>query len=394
MKVPTMILPMMKNFVRLEAFAGILLGLAAIFALILVNSPASGLYDLILSTKITVKVGDFGISKALLLWINDGLMAIFFLLVGLEIKREILEGQLSSAKKFALPAFAALGGIIAPAIIYLTINNGVAANANGWAIPTATDIAFALGVIMLLGSRVPMGVKVTLVAIAILDDLAAISIIAIFYTSKLSFAALAFAAFILAILLILNLRNVTARAPYMILGVILWIAVLKSGVHATLAGVAVALMIPMRGDGGFSPLKKLEHALHPWVAYLILPVFAFANAGIPLIGLGMDDLLAPLPLGIALGLLIGKPIGVMTLSFIAIKIGLASLPENTNWMQYFGMAILTGIGFTMSLFIGSLAFDDLSMQNAVRMGVLVGSILAGIIGATILSISSKNQVTK
>lgn len=382
----------MRNFVKLEAFAGILLGIAAIFALILVNSPAASLYDLILGTKITVKVGDFGISKASLLWINDGLMAIFFLLVGLEIKREILEGQLSSAKKFALPAFAAVGGIIAPAIIYLTVNDGIAENANGWAIPTATDIAFALGVIMLLGSRVPMGVKVTLVAVAILDDLAAISIIAIFYTSKLSMGALGFAAIILALLLILNLRNVTARAPYMVLGVILWIAVLKSGVHATLAGVAVALMIPMRGPGGFSPLKNLEHSLHPWVAYLILPVFAFANAGIPLIGLGMDDLLAPLPLGIALGLLIGKPIGVMILSFLAIKIGVASLPENTNWMQYFGMAVLTGIGFTMSLFIGSLAFDDLSMQNSVRMGVLVGSILAGIIGATILSMGSKKKI--
>ena len=383
---------MMKNFVRLEAFAGILLGLAALFALIVVNSPASWIYDLILGTKITVGVGSLEISKASLLWINDGLMAIFILLVGLEIKREVVEGQLSSVKKFALPAFAALGGIIAPALIYLSINSGVPANTNGWAIPTATDIAFALGVIMLLGSRVPMGVKVTLVAVAILDDLAAISIIAIFYTSKLSMGALGFAAVILAILLVLNLRNVTARAPYMILGVILWVAVLKSGVHATLAGVAVALMIPMKGPGGFSPLKKLEHALHPWVAYMILPVFAFANAGIPLLGLGMNDLVAPLPLGIAVGLLIGKPLGVMILSFIAIKIGAASLPENTNWGQYFGMAILTGIGFTMSLFIGSLAFDDLSMQNAVRMGVLVGSILAGVIGAFILMKASKADI--
>ncbi len=384
-----MILPMMKKFVRLEAFAGILLGIAAILALIAQNSPLQPLYANFLDTKITVDIGNFGISKAAVLWINDGLMAVFFLLVGLEIKREVKVGQLSSPQKFALPAIAALGGLIFPAIVFYLFNASTPENLNGWAIPTATDIAFALGVILLLGSRVPLTIKVTLVAIAIIDDLAAITIIALFYTSKLSLTALGVGAIFLAIMLVLNLRGVTQRAPYILLGVLLWVAVLKSGVHATLAGVATAFMIPMRSPDGKSPVESLEHSLHPWVAYMILPLFAFANAGVPLIGLSLSDIMQPLPMGITLGLLIGKPLGVILFSIIAIKIGLAKFPEGSNFVHYLGMAVLTGIGFTMSLFIGTLAFDDLALQNAVRLGVLAGSIITGLLGSLIFILFTK-----
>ena len=387
-----MILPMMRNFVRLEAFGGILLGLAAIAALIAENSALKGIYDVMFQTVMTVKIGDFGIAKPILLWVNDGLMAIFFLLVGLEIKREVKVGQLSSPQKFALPAIAALGGLVVPALIYYAINAGTPANLNGWAIPTATDIAFALGVLLLLGSRVPLTIKVTLVALAIIDDLAAITIIAIFYTSDLSMTALGFAAVFAAIMLVLNLRGVSKPAPYVVLGTMLWFAVLKSGVHATLAGVITAFMIPMfSADKSHSPVEKLEHALHPWVAYAILPIFAFANAGVPILNMQLSDLLQPLPLGIALGLLIGKPVGVMLFTFAAKAVGLVKLPEGASVMDYFAMSILTGIGFTMSLFIGTLAFDDPSLQNAVRLGVLVGSVVAGILGALIFVIFGKHH---
>ena len=376
----------LREFFRLESAGGICLFLAAVVAIALDNSPVSGLYDSLLTTPFAISLGSFAIAKPLLLWINDGLMAVFFFLVGLEIKREALEGELSSRSQIMLPGIAALGGMAVPAAIYASFNWNSPAELNGWAIPAATDIAFALGILMLLGSRVPLALKVFLTAVAIIDDLGAIVIIALFYTDNLSLLALAVGVAGLAVCVIFNLRGVTSRAPYVLVGIVVWVAVLKSGVHATLAGVLLALTIPLRAQDveGHSPLRHLEHTLHPWVAFMVLPVFAFANAGVSFAGMTFESLLEPLPLGIALGLFVGKQVGVFGASWLMIKTGLARMPEGATWGTLYGIALLCGIGFTMSLFIGGLAFDDPAHAAAVRLGVLCGSTVSGICGYLLL----------
>ena len=339
-----------------------------------------------LDIPVAVQIGALSIAKPLLLWINDGLMAIFFLLVGLEIKREVLEGELSSRQQAALPVIAAIGGMAAPAIVYAVLNWGDATALRGWAIPTATDIAFAVGVLTLLGRRAPVSLKIFLLALAIMDDLGAIVIIAIFYTADLSAVSLTLAVAALATLVALNRAGVTRTATYVLVGVLLWTFVLKSGVHATLAGVALAFAIPLRsaGERGQSPLRRFEHTLHPWVTYAILPIFAFANAGVPLTGLSLDVLLQPVPLGILLGLFVGKQLGVMSATWLATKFGAGSLPSGTRWIHIYGMSLLTGIGFTMSLFIGTLAFDTPEYATQVRIAVLAGSLLSAITGYLVL----------
>ena len=373
-------------FVKHEAFAPIILLSAAILALLLANSPLSWLYDSLLHTPVTVGVGALMIDKPLLLWINDGLMALFFFLVGLEIKRELVVGELSKAKQAALPFIAAVGGMLIPALIYVFINWTDDIALNGWAIPAATDIAFAVGVLALLGSRVPPALKVFLLAVAIIDDLGAILIIAFFYTADLSAAALGLAAVGIAVLVMLNLRGVTRVAPYALVGLFIWICVLKSGVHATLAGVVTALAIPLVPAPGDqrSLLVKLEENLHPWVNYGVLPIFAFANAGVSLAGMSIDKVFGPIPMGIALGLFLGKPIGIFSFSYAAIHSGLAGKPEGSNWTQMVGVAWLGGIGFTMSLFIGMLAFVDAERATDIRIGVLLGSIASAIVGYMVL----------
>lgn len=374
----------LREFLRLESASGIVLVMAGALAMIIANSPLAELYVRWLQIPITVSVGGFGISKGLLLWVNDGLMAIFFLLVGLEVKRELLEGELSSPSQVVLPAAGAIGGMIVPASIYAWFNWGDAIAIRGWAIPSATDIAFALGILALLGTRVPLGLKILLMTLAIFDDLAAIAIIALFYTSQLSIASLLLASGAVLVLLVLNRAGVTRTAAYLIVGVVLWVCVLKSGVHATLAGVAIALAIPLRGTtaGDSSPLKTLEHSLHPWVAFGILPLFAFANAGVSLAGLRWQDLLEPVPLGIALGLFVGKQLGVFAFVAAAVLCGISKLPDNTNWRHLYGMSLLCGVGFTMSLFISSLAFDQGGPDAIVtdRLGILAGSLVSGIAG--------------
>ncbi|MFK7840102.1 MAG: Na+/H+ antiporter NhaA [Bdellovibrionales bacterium] len=380
-------------FLHMEASGGIILGIAAIVALIIANTPLYGIYDHILH-EIYFRIGfdekggsfDFEIKKSVLHWVNDGFMAIFFLLVGLEIKREVKAGELSSRSRALLPAIAALGGMIVPAAIYYYINIDTPENLKGWAIPAATDIAFALGVLSLLGSRVPVRLKILLMAIAIIDDLGAILIIAFFYTANLQVEPLYFAAFAVVGLAILNNRCVVKTAPYILLGVILWIAVLKSGVHATLAGVLTALFIPVvsNKDPKITPCKDLEHALHPWVSFFILPIFAFANAGVSFEGMGFKSLGDPTTLGIILGLVIGKQLGVFTFLWLCIKSGLSPMPNDVNWKQLYGVSALCGIGFTMSLFIGGLAFQDVEHHAAIRLGVLCGSTISAVIGYFIL----------
>lgn len=376
-----------KEFFRLESAAGLMLVAAAALALVVENFGLAFLYDAILTTQVSISVGALAIDKPLLLWINDGLMAVFFLLIGLEVKREILDGELSRPDQLVLPIAGAIGGIVVPVAIYLFINqNGDPVAMRGWAIPAATDIAFALGILSLLGPRVPLALKVLLATIAIVDDLAAILIIAAFYTANLSVASLALAAVALVGLAVLNRMRVTALAPYILIGIVLWVCVLKSGVHATLAGVALGFAIPLRArdQAGHSPLRHLEHMLHPWVAFGVLPVFAFANAGLPLAGLSLTDLASPMPLGIALGLFIGKQLGVFGVCALAIKLGLARLPDAVNWGMLYGMSVLTGIGFTMSLFIGGLAFDDPASANAIRLGILLGSLASALLGYVVL----------
>ena len=363
----------------------------ALLALIANNSPLAGFYSSFLSTPVEVQFGNFEIAKPLLLWINDGLMAIFFFLVGLEIKNEVMEGELSTFDKAALPLFAAVGGIVAPAAIYAFLNYSDPIAIQGWAIPAATDIAFALGVLALVGSRVPVSLKILLLAVAIIDDLAAIIIIAIFYTQDLSLVALGWGGVGALGLVALNRMGVMRITPYALIGVFVWACVLKSGVHATLAGVITALAIPLKAKdpNESSPLHRAEHGLHIWVAFLILPLFAFANAGVSLKGVSFADLMAPLPLGIALGLFFGKQIGVFCFSWIAVKLGLAKLPTGANWPQVYAIACLTGVGFTMSLFIGTLAFEGDTMLNDVRLGVLMGSLASGILGYVLLRIFCK-----
>ena len=379
-----------REFLRFEASGGILLVLASAVALISANSPVASSYFALLDLPVIVRMGDLGIHKPLLSWINDGLMAIFFLLVALEIKREILEGELSSVKQAALPGIAAIGGMVAPALVYTAFNGSDAAALRGWAIPTATDIAFAVGVLTLLGRRVPNSLKLFLLALAIMDDLGAIVIIALFYTADLSGISLALAAIAIATLAALNRAGVARIAPYALVGILLWIFVLKSGIHATLAGVAIGLAIPLRTTPAqrTSPLRHLEHTLHPWVIYVILPVFAFANAGVSLRGLSLADLLEPVPLGILLGLLVGKQVGVMSATWLAVKLRAGALPEGASWVHVYGMSLLTGIGFTMSLFIGNLAFEAAEQSTHVRIGVLTGSLASAIAGYLVLRLSA------
>jgi Na+:H+ antiporter, NhaA family len=376
-----------REFLRLEAIAGTILVVAAALALALANSPLAPHYDALLLLPGELRVGPLEIRKPLLLWLNDGWMAVFFFLVGLEIKREFLDGELSNRLTAALPLIGALGGMAAPAAIYLALNSGNAVDLRGWAIPTATDIAFALGMISLLGSRVPISLKVLLTAIAIIDDLGAIAVIAVFYTADLSLTSLGFAAVFLLALVALNLSGVRAVAPYVLLGTALWVCVLKSGVHATLAGVATALAIPLRVPD--APLRRLEHALHPWVAFLILPVFAFANAGVSFAGIGVAALAQPVTLGIALGLFAGKQLGVFLAIWLAVACRLGKLPDGARWPQLYGIALLCGVGFTMSLFIGNLAFDDANHAAQVRLGVLTGSIASALLGLLVLRATTR-----
>jgi NhaA family Na+:H+ antiporter len=380
-----------------EASGGVVLLLAALFALVLANSGAANLYGALLDTHVSVRIGEFGLDKNLLHWINDGLMAIFFFLVGLEIKRELVEGELSTVKQAALPVIGALGGMVVPALIYITINAGDAHALRGWAIPTATDIAFAVGILAFVGSKIPSSLKIFLLALAIIDDLGAILIIAIFYTANLSLAALALAAIGVAALVVLNARGVTRTAAYVLVGTFVWLCVLKSGVHATLAGVVTALAIPLtpveQNGKSESLASRLQESLHPWVTFLVLPAFAFANAGVSLAGLGLEQLLSPIPLGIASGLLIGKPVGIFLFSFAAIALGLGSRPEGT-WPQLFGVGVVAGIGFTMSLFIGMLAFPEPQHAADIRIGVLSGSICAAVLGYLLLRHLPAARVTE
>ena len=382
---------LLREFLRLESAAGFLLFGAAVLALILANTPLAWLYDSLLDTTVAVQIGALRISKPLLLWINDGLMAVFFMLVGLEIKREVAEGELSSWDRAALPAVAALGGIVVPAAFYLLINAGSAETQRGWAIPTATDIAFALGVLTLLGARAPAALKMFLLALAIIDDLGAIIIIAVFYTSDLSLLALLLGGAGVLLLAALNVLGVKRPAPYILVGIAIWVCVLKSGVHATLAGVAVALFVP-RGSTSHSPLHELEQMLHPWVSFAIMPIFAFANAGVSFENTSLSDLLTPLPLGIVAGLVLGKQIGVFAASWLAVKLGLCRLPHQVSWLALYGVSLLTGIGFTMSLFIGTLAFDEPAYATRIRVGVFVGSILSGLFGFLLLRAIGRPRV--
>ncbi len=379
-----------RKFLHLEAASAILLIVATFLAMLLVNSPLHGYYDNLLDVPLAIQVGAFSIHKPLLLWINDGLMALFFFLVGLEIKREVMEGELSRPAQLILPGFAAVGGMAVPAVVYAAVNWGDPVAIRGWAIPSATDIAFSLGVLSLLGRRVPVALKVFLLTLAIVDDLGAIVLIAVFYSSQLSVSAMIAAAIILTLLIGLKAFRITTTTAYLILGIALWAAVLKSGVHATIAGVLAALFIPLRGANpeDSSPLKKLEDDLHHTVAFAVLPVFAFANAGVPLPGLALDALLQPVPLGIFLGLVIGKPVGVLACSWLLVRLGVAELPGRVNWRAFTGVAMLCGIGFTMSLFIGSLAFEEggpSALQD--RLGILAGSVVSALGGLALLALS-------
>ena len=374
----------LQAFIALETSAGIILFCAAVLAMAAVNSAFGSYYLGFLDIPVAVQFGGLEIAKPLALWINDGLMAIFFFLIGLEVKRELLEGQLSSIDQASLPAIAAIGGMAIPALIFVYFNWNMPENINGWAIPAATDIAFALGVLALLGKHAPVSLKILLLAIAIIDDIGAILIIALFYTSEVSSLSLLLAGGGAILLLAMNRLGVVRTAPYILVGAFLWICVLKSGVHATLAGVIAALAIPLNAKDGSSPLKHLEHILHPWTAFLILPLFAFANAGVSLAGLGLDDLMAPLALGIAAGLVIGKQIGVFGFMFLATRAGLAKRPDGVSWLQLYGLACLTGIGFTMSLFIGNLAFIDAEQIESVKLGVIGGSLVSGLLGFGLL----------
>ena len=377
------------RFINHEATAGLILVLAAAAALIVTNFGYAEQYKNFLALPVSVHIGPIGLDKHLIHWINDGLMAIFFFLVGLEIKREVLQGNLSSREQVTLPAIAALGGMLAPALIYVFFNWGNSETLGGWAIPAATDIAFALGALALIGSRVPLSLKVFLLTLATLDDLGAIITIAIFYTSDLSLIGLGLAGAALACLVVLNRLRVDRTAPYIFFGIAMWVFVLKSGVHATLAGVALAMTIPLLRKEGSNFILALEEGLHPYVKFLILPLFAFANAGIPLAGLSMDSLASPLPLGIVAGLVLGKPLGILLAVGLCVSLGLAKLPERATWTHMIGVSCLAGIGFTMSLFIGTLAFDGPVQIDAVRVGVIAGSIISTILGLAILWMGSR-----
>ena len=387
------------QFIHSQSLGGMVLAVAAVLALLISNSSLEGWYMSVLQWPGELRVGHSDglglvLSKSLLHWVNDLWMAVFFFLVGLEIKRELMEGELASFSQALLPAGAALGGMALPALIYAAINAGDPVALRGWAIPAATDIAFALGILVLLGSRVPASLKVFLTAVAIIDDLGAILIIAFFYTGQLSLTALLGAAVGVVVLVGMNRARVTAVGPYVVVGLVVWVLVYKSGIHATLAGVATALTIPLKDERGGSPLKKAEHALHPWVAFVVLPVFAFVNAGVALQGVTLATLLQTVPLGISAGLVLGKAVGVFGVSWLLIRLSNAALPAGANWMQFFGVCLLCGVGFTMSLFIGALAFagQGASYDLQVKLGVLCGSLLAGVLGTLVLLRSTQRPV--
>ncbi len=388
-----MLLRSLDKFFKHEASGGILLMLSAVLAMVVANSSLFTFYDAFLGAKLSVTLNGEGLAKPLILWINDGLMAIFFFLVGLELKREITEGKLKNPSDIILPGMAAVGGMAMPALVFLYFNLGNDATVGGWAIPAATDIAFALGVLALVGKGLPSSLKVFLLTLAILDDLGAIIIIALFYTSSLKIDYLFLALIPMAGLLWMNLKGQHRMAPMILLGVIMWFFVLKSGVHATLAGVITAFFIPLKDKWGKSPLHSLEDALTPYVLYVIIPIFAFANAGVVLSGLSISDMISPLPMGIALGLILGKQIGVFGITYTMVKLKLARMPQGANWLHVYGVACLAGIGFTMSLFIGGLSFADPDLMNQTRLGVLSGSIVSAILGYTALIIArNRNPV--
>lgn len=386
---PSELADAIKDFLRLESAGGILLLAAAVMAMGFANSPLSGFYDQLFAMPVAVQFGALAIDKPLLLWVNDGLMAIFFFLIGLEIKREFLEGELSSISQVILPGIGALGGMVIPAAIYLGLNWGDPRALDGWAIPVATDIAFALGLLSVFGARVPTALKVFLLTLAIFDDLAAIVIIALFYSADLSSGALLASVVSFAIAVLMNRRGVTTTSAYVLIGVVLWVAVLKSGVHATLAGVLIAFCVPHKGIEGASPLKALEHDLHGPVAYAILPLFAFANAGLALGGMSWGDLVQPVTTGIVAGLVIGKPLGIMVFVGLAVLLGLAKLPKGVSWSQMVGLSAACGIGFTMSLFIAGLAFEHGSTADVAgdRLGILVGSLVSAALAGVVLHLS-------
>ena len=377
-----------RRFIASESAGGVVLALAAVAALIVSNSALGPLYRQFVEMRGELRIGNdwLVLSKPLLLWVNDLWMAVFFFLVGLEIKREVLAGELASVKQASLPVVAAVGGMLVPALIYVALNHADPIALRGWAIPTATDIAFALGILMLLGSRAPASLKVFLTAVAIIDDLGAIVVIAVFYTAQLSLPMLLAAGGGIVLLFLLNRARVTNIGPYVVIGLLVWVCVLKSGIHATLAGVVTAMAIPMRDKAGGSPLEDTEHALHPWVAFAVLPMFAFANAGVSLQGVSLATLAQGIPLGIVLGLVLGKAVGVFGVSWLLMRLTGASLPEGANTRQFFGVCVLCGIGFTMSLFIGGLAFagHDPGFETQVKLGVLAGSLIAGLLGAGLL----------
>jgi Na+:H+ antiporter, NhaA family len=380
----------LSQFLKDEAAGGYVLMVAAALALVVANSPLAGTYFKVLDLHFGFALGPVHLDESVLHWINDGLMALFFLLVGLEIKREVLDGQLSRPTDVLLPGAAALGGVALPAAIYLAFNAGHPDSVAGWAIPSATDIAFALGVLALMGPRVPTSLKVFLTAIAIMDDLAAIVIIALFYTEQLHLLALAGAGGVLLVLIALNRLKVLSLWPYLLLGVVLWFLVLESGIHATLAGVALALTIPLR-PGGDCPLHRLEHALHKPVAFGVTPIFGFANAGLSFAGVGLAALLDPVPLGVALGLFLGKQLGVFGVAFSLVKLGWARLPRGASFGQLYGVAALCGVGFTMSLFIGGLAFKNPHLVDETKIGVLVGSLASALLGMAILRVAKPGR---
>ena len=384
----------LREFLRLESAGGILLVIAMALAMIVVNTGLWPLYKSLLSIPLEIRIGEFEIAKPLLLWINDGLMAIFFFLIGLEVKRELLEGELSDPAQVMLPAVAAIGGVVVPALVFTWFNYGDESAMQGWAIPTATDIAFALGILSLLGNRVPPSLKLFLLTLAIIDDLVAILIIAVFYSVNISTLSLVIALVAYAALVFQNWRGVMRLTSYLVFGLIMWAAVLKSGVHATIAGVLIAFTIPLKHPEGkeHSPLRNLEHDLHPTVAFFILPVFAFANTGIPMEGMNMKTLLSPEPFGIAMGLFLGKQLGVFGFTWAAVKSGIAKLPSNVGWPEMYGLSILTGIGFTMSLFISSLAFEEGATNlNADRLGILAGSFASAFVGMVVLYFALRNK---
>ena len=387
-----------KTFLRHDSAGGVLLVFMTMVAMVLANSPYVGFYENFLATPVQARIGNLDIAKPLLLWINDGLMAVFFFMIGLEIKREVLTGSLSSPSQVVLPGIAAIAGIAAPALVYICFNGQDAVAIEGWAIPSATDIAFALGVFTLFGSRLPLSLKLFLLSVAIFDDIGAIMIIALFYSSDLSTLSLIVASSALLLLFAFNRLSVRSQAAYIMVGMVVWVAVLKSGVHATLAGFAIAWFIPLKlkNKNGQAMLPHLEHSLHPWVSFAILPLFAFANAGISLTGVSLEALLNPVPLGIAAGLFIGKQVGIFGACWLAIKLGLARLPESATWMQFYAVTIVCGIGFTMSLFIGSLAFEAQGAEYMidVELGVLIGSLLSAVAGSILISWSQTSKNPK